>query len=119
MPAGREVAHTHLRSWAMHGSARARLARKVQFTTINMSRNSRKVLLVTGCERNVQGRYRNSAVKKRLTTRGYRRSARRRPGNRHRRGHGARSAAHPAEAVGARCKPPGQITGLAAADADR
>ena len=50
-------------SWAMHGSARARLARKVQFTTSNMSRNSRKILLVTGCERSVQGRYRNSAVK--------------------------------------------------------
>jgi hypothetical protein len=31
--------------------------------------------------------------------------------------HGARSAAQPAEAAGARCKPPGQIPGLAAADA--
>jgi hypothetical protein len=30
---------------------------------------------------------------------------------------GARNAAHPAEAAGARCKPPGQIPGLAAADA--
>jgi hypothetical protein len=30
---------------------------------------------------------------------------------------GARSAAYPAEAAGARCKPPGQIAGLAAADA--
>ena len=49
-------------SWAMHDSARARLARKVQFATINMSRNSRNKLLVTGCERSVQGRYRNSAV---------------------------------------------------------
>jgi hypothetical protein len=49
-------------SWAMHGSARARLARKVRFATINMSRNSRNKLLVTGCERSVQGRYRNSAV---------------------------------------------------------
>jgi hypothetical protein len=49
-------------SWAMHGSARARLARKVRFATINMSQNSRNKLLVTGCERSVQGRYRNSAV---------------------------------------------------------
>jgi hypothetical protein len=47
----------------MHGSARARLARKVQFAAINMSRNSRKILLVTGCERSVKGRHRNSAVK--------------------------------------------------------
>ncbi len=31
--------------------------------------------------------------------------------------HGARSAAQPAETAGARCKPPGQIPGLAAADA--
>ena len=31
--------------------------------------------------------------------------------------HGARNAAQPAEAAGARCKPPGQIPGLAAADA--
>jgi hypothetical protein len=49
-------------SWAMRGSARVRLARKVRFATINMSRNSRKKLLVTGWERSVQGRYRNSAV---------------------------------------------------------
>jgi hypothetical protein len=47
----------------MYGSARARLARKVQFVTINMSRNSRKILLVTGWERSVQDKYRNSAVK--------------------------------------------------------
>ena len=31
--------------------------------------------------------------------------------------HGARHAAQQAEAAGARCKPPGQIPGLAAADA--
>jgi hypothetical protein len=31
--------------------------------------------------------------------------------------HGARNAAQPAEAAGARGKPPGQIPGLAAADA--
>ena len=36
----------------------------------------------------------------------------------HGRAHGARIAAQPAEAVGARCKPPGQIAGLAAADAE-
>jgi hypothetical protein len=35
----------------------------------------------------------------------------------HGRAHGARIAAQPAEAVGARCKPPGQIPGLAAANA--
>ena len=33
----------------------------------------------------------------------------------HGRAHGARIAAQLAEAVGARCKPPGQIRGLAAA----
>jgi hypothetical protein len=42
-------------------------------------------------------------------------SAARRPGRR--RGHGARSAAHPAEAAGACCRP-GQVPGLAAADVD-
>jgi len=31
--------------------------------------------------------------------------------------HGARSAAQPAGAAGARCGPPGQVAGLAAADA--
>jgi hypothetical protein len=35
----------------------------------------------------------------------------------HGRAHGARIAAQPAEAVGARCKPPGQIRGLAAVNA--
>ena len=35
----------------------------------------------------------------------------------HGRAHGARIAAQPAEAAGARCKPPGQIPGLVAADA--
>jgi hypothetical protein len=35
----------------------------------------------------------------------------------HGRAHGARIAAQPAEAVGARCTPPGQIPGLAAANA--
>ena len=49
-------------SWAMHGSARAWLVRKVQFAVINMLRNSGKKLLVTGCERSVQGRHRNSAA---------------------------------------------------------
>ncbi len=32
--------------------------------------------------------------------------------------HGARNAAQPAEPAGARCKPPGRIPGLAAADAE-
>jgi hypothetical protein len=35
----------------------------------------------------------------------------------HGRAHGARIAAQQAEAVGARCKPPGRIPGLAAANA--
>ena len=35
----------------------------------------------------------------------------------HGRAHGARIAAQPAEAVGARCKSPGQMPGLAAANA--
>ena len=35
----------------------------------------------------------------------------------HGRAHGARIAAQPAEAVGARCTPPGQVAGLAAANA--
>jgi len=46
----------------MPSSAQARLVKNVQFATINMSRHSRKKLLVTGCERNVQGRHRNSAA---------------------------------------------------------
>ena len=43
-------------------AALARLVKNVQCAINNMSRNSRKKLLVTGCERSVQGRYRNSAV---------------------------------------------------------
>lgn len=60
-PASRDVAQEHLRVRATH-SARAWLARKVQFANINMSRNSGKTLLVTGCKRSVQGRHRNSAA---------------------------------------------------------
>ena len=35
-----------------------------------------------------------------------------------RRGHSARSVAHPADGPGASCGPPGQILGLTAADAE-
>jgi hypothetical protein len=46
----------------MHSSAQAWLVGKVQFATIDMSQNSGKKLLVIGCERSVQDRYRNSAT---------------------------------------------------------
>ena len=49
-------------SWAMHSSARARLVGKVQLAIINVSWNSGNMLLVTGCERSVQDRHRNSAA---------------------------------------------------------
>jgi hypothetical protein len=84
---------------------------------MNMLSNSGNRLLVFGCERNVNDTHRNSAAEggqlpglpeERMpaglvVTRG--------------RAHGARIAAQPTEAVGARCKPPGQIPGLAAANA--
>jgi hypothetical protein len=41
-----------------------------------------------------------------------------RPRHQRRRAHSARSVAHPADAVGALCEPPGQIPGLTAADAE-
>jgi hypothetical protein len=46
----------------MHSSARARLVGKVPFAIINMLRNSGNKLLLTECERSVQGRHRNSAA---------------------------------------------------------
>jgi hypothetical protein len=85
--------------------------------TMNMLSNSGNRLLVSGCERNVNDTHRNSAA-----------DAGQLPGLPeermpaglvliHGRAHGARIAAQPAEAAGARCKPPGQIPGLAAANA--
>src|SRR6266487_2031584 len=105
-------------SWAMHSSARAWLVRKVRCAMINRLPDSGNELLVSRCERSVQDRHRNSAAKGGQL-----------PGATggahahglvitHRRGHGARNVAYPAEAAGARCKPPGQIPGLAAADGE-
>src|SRR5258708_30128430 len=101
----------------MHGSTRAWLVRQVQFATISMLSNSGKLLLVSGCGRRVRGTHRNSAA-----------AGGQLPGLPEERvpvgliiimavAHGARNAACPAEAAGARCKPPGRIPGLAAADA--
>ncbi len=97
--------------------AGAWLVRKVLFATMNMPPNSGNRLLVFGCECNVNDTHRNSAAE------GGQLSGL--PEERmpvglvliHGRAHGARIAAQPAEAVGARCKPPGQIPGLAAANA--
>src|SRR5260370_37311246 len=84
---------------------------------MNMPPNSGNRLLVFGCECNVNDTHRNSAAE------GGQLSGL--PEERmpvglvliHGRAHGARIAAQPAEAVGARCKPPRQIPGLAAANA--
>jgi hypothetical protein len=84
---------------------------------MNMPLNSGNKLLVFGCECNVRDTHRNSAAEGGQL-----------PGLPEERmpaglvlihgcAHGARIAAQPAEAVGARCKPPGQIPGLAAANA--
>ena len=119
--AGRE------RAWALASAlaggvpirtlAGAWLVRKVQSAALNMPPKSGNELLVSGCECSVSDTHRNSAAEggqlpglpeERMPaglvlSRG--------------RAHGARIAAQPAEAVGARCKPPGQIPGLAAANA--
>ncbi len=84
----------------------------------NMLRDSGNMLLVTGWERSVQDRHRNPAANDGSLPGATAGAHARRPGHRHRRGHGARSAAHPAEAAGARCKPPGQVPGPAAADVE-
>jgi hypothetical protein len=96
--------------------AGAWLVRKVQFAAMNMPSNSGNRLLVFGCECNVSGTHRNSAAEGGQLP-GL-------PEERmpvglvliHGRAHGAHCA-QPAEAAGARCKPPGQIPGLAAANA--
>jgi hypothetical protein len=97
--------------------AGAWLVRTVQSAAMNLPSNSGNVLLVFGCECSVSGTHRNSAAEGGQLP-GL-------PEGRmpaglvliHGRAHGARIAAQPAEAVGARCTPPGQIPGLAAADA--
>ena len=97
--------------------AGAWLVRKVQFATMNMLSYSGNRLLVFGCERSVSDTHRNSAAEGGQLP-GL--PEERMPAGlvvAHGRAHGARIAAQPAEAVGARCKPPGQIPGLAAANA--
>src|SRR6266480_4001941 len=101
-------------SWAMHSSTRAWLVRKVQFAIINRLPDSGNKLLVSRCGRRVQDRHRTSAAKGGQPPGGTGGAHAHRPGYRHRRGHGARSAAYPAEAVGALAS---QIPGPAAADA--
>src|SRR5438552_17166789 len=101
-------------SCAMHSSTRAWLVRKVQLAIINMLLNSRNVLLVFWCGRSVRVRHRNSAAKGGQLPGATGGAHAHRPGYRHRRGHGARGAAYPAEAVGALAS---QIPGPAAADA--
>jgi hypothetical protein len=97
--------------------AGAWLVRKVQFATLDMLSNSGNRLLVFGCERSVSDTHRNSAAEGGQLP-GL--PEERMPAGlviTHGRAHGARTAAQPAEAVGVRCKPPGQIPGLAAANA--
>jgi hypothetical protein len=97
--------------------AGAWLVRKARFATMNMLKNSGNMLLVFRCECNVSGTHRNSAAEGGQLP-GL--PEERMPAGlvvTHGRAHGARIAAQPAEAVGARCKPPGQIPGLAAANA--
>jgi len=119
--AGRE------RAWALASAlaegvpirplAGAWLVRKARFAAINMPSNSGNELLVFGCECNVNDTHRNSAAEGGQLP-GL--PEERMPAGLvliHGRAHGARIAAQPAEAVGARCKPPGQIPGLAAANA--
>ena len=97
--------------------AGAWLVRTARFATMNMPPDSGNKLLVSGCECNVSGTHRNSAAEGGQLP-GL--PEERMPAGlvlAHGRAHGARSAAQPAEAVGARGTPPGQIPGLAAADA--
>ena len=119
--AGRE------RAWALASAlaggvpirplAGAWLVRKVQSAAMNMPSNSGNELLVFGCECSVSGTHRSSAAEGGQLP-GL--PEERMPAGlvvTHGRAHGARIAAQPAEAAGARCKPPGQIPGLAAANA--
>jgi hypothetical protein len=84
---------------------------------MNMPPDSGNKLLVFGCECNVSDTHRNSAAEGGQLP-GL--PEERMPAGLvliHGRAHGARIAAQPAEAAGARRKPPGQIPDLAAANA--
>ena len=84
---------------------------------MNMPSNSGNELLVFGCECSVSDTHRDSAAEGGQLP-GL--PEERMPAGLvliHGRAHGARIAAQPAETAGARCKPPGQIAGLAAANA--
>ena len=97
--------------------AGAWLVRTVQFAIMNMPQNSGNKLLVFGCGCSVSGTHRDSAAEGGQLP-GL--PEERMPAGLvliHGRAHGARIAAQPAEAAGARCTPPGQIAGLAAANA--
>ncbi|HMA09310.1 MAG TPA: hypothetical protein VKP68_15650, partial [Ramlibacter sp.] len=119
--AGRE------RAWALASAlaegapirtlAGAWLVRTARFAAINMLPDSGNKLLVSGCGCSVGDTHRNSAAEGGQLP-GL--PEERMPAGLvliHGRAHGARIAAQPAEAVGARGTPPGQIPGLAAADA--
>src|SRR5258708_12977920 len=95
-------------SCAMHSSTRAWLVRKVQFTIASMLPDSGNNLLVFGCERSLKDTHRTSAAEGGQLPGATGGGHAHRPGHHRRRGNGARGAAHPAEAAGARCKPPGQ-----------
>src|SRR5229473_2342345 len=84
-------------SWAMHSSTRAWLVRKVQVATVSTLPDSGKLLLVSGCGRNVRGTHRTSAAEDGQLPGATGGAHARRPGDHHGRGNGARSAAHPAE----------------------
>jgi hypothetical protein len=119
--AGRE------RAWALASAlaegvpirtlAGAWLVRTARFAALNMPPNSGNELLVFRCRCSVSGTHRNSAAEGGQLP-GL--PEERMPAGLvliHGRAHGARIAAQPAEAAGARCTPPGQIAGLAAANA--
>ena len=97
--------------------AGAWLVRTARFAAMNMPVDSGNRLLVFSCECSVRGTHRNSAAEGGQLP-GL--PEERMPAGlvlTHGRAHGARIAAQPAEAIGARCTPPGQIPGLAAANA--
>ena len=97
--------------------AGAWLVRTARFAAMNMPSNSGNELLVFGCGCSVSDTHRSSAAEGGQLP-GL--PEERMPAGLvliHGRAHGARIAAQPAEAAGARCTPPGQIAGLAAANA--
>ena len=116
--AGRDVPQGTPGSWAMH-STRAWLVRKVQLATISMLPNSGNRLLVFRWERRVQDTHRTSAAEGGQLPGATLGSACPRPGRHQGRARGARSAAHLAEAAGARPGPgPGPWPGGCGHDAD-